>query len=92
LAFDDFMDDDLKATAHYTEGAVVSPRRADQTQNIRQTTGLMQRGVAVWDAAGFLGMSTEALPGTAGVVIPTSCTAQQMRLHPSTGFWWLNRP
>jgi hypothetical protein len=37
LAFDDLGNDDLNATAHYNEGAVVSPRRAGQTQNIRRS-------------------------------------------------------
>jgi hypothetical protein len=44
LAFDDLGDDDLKATAHYNEGAVVSPRRAGQPQDIRRSN-VMERSL-----------------------------------------------
>jgi hypothetical protein len=37
----------------------------------------MQRGMPVWEAAGFPGMSAEVLLGTCGHHHRTSCTAQQ---------------
>jgi len=45
----------------------------------------MQRGVTVWRASGFLGMSAEVPLGTYGH------HHRQMPLHPSTGFRRLER-
>jgi hypothetical protein len=52
----------------------------------------MQRGVTVWEGAGFLGMSAEVLLGTCGHHHPDFLhgAANAITL-PNTGFRWLNR-
>ena len=39
----------------------------------------MQRGVPVWEATGFLGMSPEVLQDTYGTITPTICRGRQPR-------------
>ena len=55
-------------------------------------TWLMQRGVPMWEAAGFLRMSAEVLLGTYGHHHPDYPPRRgKCHWHPSTGFRWLNR-
>ena len=41
-------------------------------------TWLMQRGVPIWEAAGFLAMSPEVLQDTYGTITPATCRARHL--------------
>ena len=55
-------------------------------------TWLMQRGVPIWEAAGFLGMSSEVLQDTYGHHHPDLCRERQPRSAKKTDmFQWPKR-
>jgi integrase len=55
-------------------------------------TWLMQRGVPIWEAAGFLRMSAEVLQGPTAIITPTFCRGPLRPLAKKAGtFRWLNR-
>src|SRR6202048_2437220 len=62
-------------------------------QILRHTaaTWLMQRGVPVWRPQAFWACLPRCYWARTATIIPTSCTARQMPLHPSTAYRWLNR-
>src|ERR1700738_4403976 len=62
-------------------------------QVLRHTaaTWLMQRGVPVWRPQAFWACLPRCYWARTATIIPTSCTARQMPLHPSTAYRWLNR-
>ncbi|WP_339037975.1 hypothetical protein WHZ78_08910 [Bradyrhizobium symbiodeficiens] len=41
-------------------------------------TWLMQRGVPIWEAAGFLGMFPEVVQDTYGTITPAACRARHL--------------
>jgi hypothetical protein len=52
-------------------------------------TWLMQRGVPVWEVAGFLGVQPGCFWRLMATITQTSFTALPMPSLPSTGFRWL---
>ncbi|MEA2794001.1 MAG: hypothetical protein QOI87_1381, partial [Bradyrhizobium sp.] len=66
-------------------------RPPERTRRHTAATWLM-RGIPLWEAAGFLGMSVEVLEDNYTATPPTLCMARLMPLHPSHGrFRWLKQ-
>jgi integrase len=93
LIADGFVEFDGKPVASVKKGfksavglAGLSGEVTPHTLSHTAATWLMQRGVPMWQAAGFLGMSAKLLLGTYGHRHPDFLHVPQMPLLPSTGF------
>ena len=98
LIADCFVEFNSKPVASVKKGfrravglAGLSGKVTPHTLRHTAATWLMQRGVPVWEAAGFSACPPRCCWEPMATIIPTSCTARQMPLLPSTGFRWLKR-
>ena len=74
------------------EDSPVCRARSPHTFRHTAATWLMQRGVPIWEAAGFLGMSAEVLQDTYGHHHPDHLQGRQPRSAKKTDmFRWPNR-